>query len=675
MTGSSSIAGARNASIFILYLFLAAGIFGGTLLYHIVWVTRCRDAIDMSHTASQFAKTYAGMDVTKAVDFKLSLNSTMTRVLDEELPMLISRTCFSLDVFNASPALRFAYMIFVALYGLSIVVFYTQVSCSTEQHAGTGSSYSLDEEVDRNGSTEDGYVQEMMCGGFVIGCKVATVVWILVLSSFPWSSAAFDGYDCLALLSLEGFLFSMLPAMGGLISVAWPPSFRTTSDEVHVQRFRLLRIPPSPLSQWPGYDAYNTQPVVVPGRPVRGRHRHGSDLPHQTTYFTDANGMLIPQAGAGLGRSNSVSGGRPAQIVINNTQWDEFSPPHSARRKSRGHSPGYSDDDNWDERAHSPRRYRNHSRERSRDRSRRRSRDRSRRRSRSRSHERRRHSHRPGHESASPAPYWDLATVERMRKLEALEKKEEEEAARERAKQERLLAEAKAAAKKKEEEEFKKRVLAEAERERYEKEMKEKKKKEEEDKIFKARLKDMYLAQGYSEESIEIMIKDAESKKKGHGPPPPPPPGPHSPHALSHDNAIMKVTDQMKVVDLNKTTYIKVHRKYLSPDTLDAYGLPWEWDDEDSNYLVIKCWINQKDQDKLFAHTSKLREQRLLTSSSPVELKKDSKGKLMLVRDKSPSRQRSRNKDFSIVLLPIQGERFMCFSFKPSRPVPIPCTK
>ncbi|KAI4171009.1 MAG: hypothetical protein LQ343_004546 [Gyalolechia ehrenbergii] len=382
--------------------------------------------------------------------------------------------------------------------------------------------------------------------------------------------------------------------------------------------------------QWPGYDAYNNQPVYVPGRPVRGRHRHDSDLPRQTTYFTDANGMLIPQAGAGIGRSNSVSGGRPAQIVINNTQWDEFSPPHSARRKSRGHSPGYSDDDSWDVRAHSPR---DHSRDRSRDRSRRRSRDRSRcrsrSRSRSRSHERRRHSHHHGHESASPAPSWDPVTAQRMRKLDELEKKQEEEEARERAKQAMLLEEAKKAAQKKEEEEFKKRVLAEAERERYEKEMKEKKKKEEDDKIFKARLKDMYLARGYSEESIENMIEDAEKKNKGHG--------------ISHDNTMVKITDQTKVVDLNKPTYIKVHRKYLSPDTLDAYNLPWDWDDQDSNYLVIKRWINQVNQDKLFAHTSKLREQRLLTSSSPVELRKDRKGNMMLVRDKSPSRQRSRS--------------------------------
>ncbi|KAL8694365.1 MAG: hypothetical protein Q9218_001002 [Villophora microphyllina] len=391
--------------------------------------------------------------------------------------------------------------------------------------------------------------------------------------------------------------------------------------------------------EWPGYDAYNNPPVVIAGRPGRARGRYGSDHPRQTTYFTDASGMLNPQAGMGFGRSNSVSGGRPAQIVINNTQWDEHSPPHTSR--SRRNS-GYTDD-SWDERAHSPQRHRDRSRDRSRNRSRDRSRRRSRERSRhrSRSHERRRHSHshHHEHESRSSSPYLDHETMERMKKLEVFERKQEEEAARERAKQEMLVAEAKKAAKKKEEEEFRKRVLADAEREKYEKELKEKKKKEEEDRIFQSRLKDMYLAQGYSEESIEIMIKDAE-KKKGHGHGQP---SPHSPHALSghHDNAIVKIEEHMKVVDLGRPTYIKVHRRHLSPDTLDAYGLPWEWDDRDSNYIVIKRWINENDQDKLFEHTRKLREQRLLTNTA-VELKKEN-GKLKLVREKSPHRERSRS--------------------------------
>ena len=34
-----------------------------------------------------------------------------------------------------------------------------------------------------------------------------------------------------------------------------------------------------------------------------------------------------------------------------------------------------------------------------------------------------------------------------------------------------------------------------------------------------------------------------------------------------------------KIMDLTRPTYIKVHRKHLSPDTLDLYDLPWEWYD------------------------------------------------------------------------------------------------
>ncbi|KAL8681313.1 MAG: hypothetical protein Q9186_002577 [Xanthomendoza sp. 1 TL-2023] len=61
----------------------------------------------------------------------------------------------------------------------------------------------------------------------------------------------------------------------------------------------------------------------------------------------------------------------------------------------------------------------------------------------------------------------------------------------------------------------------------------------------------------------------------------------------------------------DRPTYIRVHRKYLSPVTLEAFKLPWEWDDRNHNYLLIKQWINENDQDKLFEHTRHLRGQRL----------------------------------------------------------------
>ncbi|KAL8647583.1 MAG: hypothetical protein Q9210_005475 [Variospora velana] len=106
-----------------------------------------------------------------------------------------------------------------------------------------------------------------------------------------------------------------------------------------------------------------------------------------------------------------------------------------------------------------------------------------------------------------------------------------------------------------------------------------------EDRRLRARLNDIYSAQGYSDERIESMIKDGERERRKGQPTQP--------------------------VDLARPTYIRVHRKWIEPDTLDAYDLPWEWDDQDREYFLIRRWINQDDQDKLFEHTRLLRKDRM----------------------------------------------------------------
>ncbi|OXV10772.1 hypothetical protein Egran_01466 [Elaphomyces granulatus] len=105
-----------------------------------------------------------------------------------------------------------------------------------------------------------------------------------------------------------------------------------------------------------------------------------------------------------------------------------------------------------------------------------------------------------------------------------------------------------------------------------------------------------------------------------------------------------------------KITYIKVNRKYLLPDTLNAYRLPWEWDEvskvyprvaRDGNYIIIKTYVSKELQEELFAHTRRLREPKLITeqSSSLTELKVNDKNKdkLYLVRKKSPAPSRRRS--------------------------------
>jgi len=90
-------------------------------------------------------------------------------------------------------------------------------------------------------------------------------------------------------------------------------------------------------------------------------------------------------------------------------------------------------------------------------------------------------------------------------------------------------------------------------------------------------------------------------------------------------------------------TLAQVHRKHLLPETLLAYNLPWDWDERDSNYIIIKRWITEDFQEELFAHTRRIREGKLVaqTSSSTTELRVNdrNKDKMYLVRKKSPSRK------------------------------------
>lgn len=61
----------------------------------------------------------------------------------------------------------------------------------------------------------------------------------------------------------------------------------------------------------------------------------------------------------------------------------------------------------------------------------------------------------------------------------------------------------------------------------------------------------------------------------------------------------------------------------------------------DSNYIIIKRWITEDLQEELFAHTRRLRENKVLTqsSSSTTELKVNDarKDKMYMVRKKSPA--------------------------------------
>ncbi|KAK5717169.1 hypothetical protein LTR15_009058 [Elasticomyces elasticus] len=57
----------------------------------------------------------------------------------------------------------------------------------------------------------------------------------------------------------------------------------------------------------------------------------------------------------------------------------------------------------------------------------------------------------------------------------------------------------------------------------------------------------------------------------------------------------------------HRPMYPKVHQRYLSPETLSYYGLPYEYDRSDPEYIIIMRDMDQYETDILFEHTKRLR--------------------------------------------------------------------
>lgn len=349
----------------------------------------------------------------------------------------------------------------------------------------------------------------------------------------------------------------------------------------------------------------------------RGRPNSEHNMNRQSMRYQDAQGMLVPAA-AVAPVHRSASARRSTQVVINN----DYDPPSPVRARSQrrhsSHGRDYRyDDDYWsDESEHSPRRHRS-----------------------------RRGRRTP---SRSLSPYYDADYERKMKKLEELEEREKEEAAREKYEEERILREARKAKKRKDEEELKRKAIEEYEIKKLEEKAKKDeekaqkdKEKKEQDEEFKKRVKETFEQAGYDEESIEKVLKKGENQgEEGHK------------------------NKEKIIMDLRKPTFVKVHRKHISPDTLDEHDLPWEWDtvsttcsfgfspwiddswvanilfqQRDLNYILIQQWIPVNDQAILFEHTRKLRERKQLTDTT-IELRKE-RDKLLMVRQKSPGKKRS----------------------------------
>ncbi|KZF26297.1 hypothetical protein L228DRAFT_242750 [Xylona heveae TC161] len=321
------------------------------------------------------------------------------------------------------------------------------------------------------------------------------------------------------------------------------------------------------------------------GPPVRNHSRLRSEHYNREPayYYTGPSGPLLTPGITNMRRSSSIGRGPapPTQVIINNTQREES--PRRARSRGRPRSafgPDFDfDDDDWDERAHSPVRWREHSRSRSRMRI-----------------------QYPGSRDPSPL-YWEYQQAKK--ELDEIKKKEEEEAKEKRIKDELLLQQAKEEKARKEaaekEDAVKKKAIEEFKERQKEQQEKEKAAKASAEKEYLERVRKDLTNFGVSDDQITAIV--------------------------NHDK-------RPALVDLSKQTWVKVHRAHLLVETLDYYQLPWEYDAFNPDYIVIKQWVPEHEQEVLFDHTRRLREekeileihkthiQEIRTTPKPVVVKK-----------------------------------------------------
>ncbi|RFU35416.1 hypothetical protein B7463_g1004, partial [Scytalidium lignicola] len=75
------------------------------------------------------------------------------------------------------------------------------------------------------------------------------------------------------------------------------------------------------------------------------------------------------------------------------------------------------------------------------------------------------------------------------------------------------------------------------------------------------------------------------------------------------ERQIAVVTKKEKDIDPERPTYTRMSRKYLSIETLNAYKIDYEFD-MDPDYVLIKRWVPEYEQDFLWNHTREIRERR-----------------------------------------------------------------
>jgi hypothetical protein len=216
--------------------------------------------------------------------------------------------------------------------------------------------------------------------------------------------------------------------------------------------------------------------------------------------------------------------------------------------------------------------------------------------------------------------------ADRKRKEEERKKLEEEAIARKEREEEK-----KKEADKAQRERWKLEELAEADKKKKEKEMwiakieedkrAEEKKKKEEDERAKEKMRETLRKSGIPEKEIEKLVN----------------PEKHSSHHHSHYE---KTRITIKGSDAKGLKFIKVSKKYIEPETLHYYDLPWNYDEDDEDSIIIMKYIDKDDLDKLVKHTKRIRKKRAEEVEIGVQERRgrDGKKQIVMTRRRTPSR-------------------------------------
>ncbi|KAK8095427.1 uncharacterized protein PG998_002058 [Apiospora kogelbergensis] len=146
--------------------------------------------------------------------------------------------------------------------------------------------------------------------------------------------------------------------------------------------------------------------------------------------------------------------------------------------------------------------------------------------------------------------------------------------------------------------------------ERYKKEeaertLREKEEAERRDREVKAKMQEQLLKSGLGEKEISAILagkkieKEKKGNEKGKNEEHQMQPYPHQPYPPQHQHQH----------EHERPTYTKMARRHLSLETLRVYGMDYVLD-QDPEYVLIKRWVTEPEQDMLWRHTKIIREER-----------------------------------------------------------------